>query len=151
MSAAAVLDALKQLSHDMRGAIGTLAKSETMQPAARHLRCRLTTGRILCCLRWLTAAACAALPCSADLDVGSSVDRHYQLPVVQFLREYVAANKPVVLTGEDEGCGRGEVSRFALHQPPCCCCFCCAPLQHCLSACLLPWPRRRDTPLASPD
>ncbi|KAL4423232.1 hypothetical protein ABPG77_000024 [Micractinium sp. CCAP 211/92] len=34
-----------------------------------------------------------------DLDVGSSVDRHQKLPVVQFLRDYVAANKPVVLTG----------------------------------------------------
>ncbi|KAL4434322.1 hypothetical protein ABPG75_000763 [Micractinium tetrahymenae] len=33
-----------------------------------------------------------------DLDVGSSVDRHQKLPVVQFLRDYVAANKPVVLT-----------------------------------------------------
>ncbi|PRW58748.1 jmjC domain-containing 7 isoform X1 [Chlorella sorokiniana] len=34
-----------------------------------------------------------------DLDVGSGVDRHQKLPVVQFLRDYVAANKPVILTG----------------------------------------------------
>ncbi|KAI7840470.1 hypothetical protein COHA_005772 [Chlorella ohadii] len=31
-----------------------------------------------------------------DLDVGSGVDRHQKLP---FLRDYVAANKPVILTG----------------------------------------------------
>ncbi|KAI3438998.1 hypothetical protein D9Q98_001410 [Chlorella vulgaris] len=51
VSDAAVLDVLRQLSHDIR-----------------------------------------------DLDVGTAVDRHQSLSAVQFLREYVAANKPVLLT-----------------------------------------------------
>lgn len=63
----------------------------------------------------------ASLPFhAAELDIGSTVDRHQKLPVVQFLRDYVAANKPVVLTSESLACrqqskqheGAGEMKEW---------------------------------------
>lgn len=114
--AEAVLAVLKQLSHDIRGAQrtargeGWLQRRHPARPAAGAPPSALALARAcrqqlmlplyrgvtpLCSCLWVTCC-----PISADLDVGTSVDRHQKLAVVQFLRDYVAANKPVVLTSE---------------------------------------------------
>jgi hypothetical protein len=80
VSDAAVLDVLRQLSHDIRGMLCP-ACGYRLLPAA------------------VPALSSTSMP-PADLDVGTAVDRHQSLSAVQFLREYVAANKPVLLTGE---------------------------------------------------
>ena len=105
--AAAVLDALKQLSHDIRGAIracGTseLATGPAAAVAAVAAAAATCCGRACCCCCTCCQAFATNLLClpMADLDVGTSVRRHQQLPALDFLRDYVSANKPVVLTGE---------------------------------------------------
>lgn len=94
MSRDAVLSILKALSHDIRGAgravglrsLGVDRRPPSAPPAPPLALPPLLTSQL------------SPPPASSDLDVGSTVDRHQKLPVVQFLRDYVAANKPVVLT-----------------------------------------------------
>lgn len=120
---------LQQLSHDIRGVQRSGPASNRRVSAARrlHLLCYLVASARP---HAVPAAACVAHPpftfhaLLADLDVGSSVDRHQKLPVVQFLRDYVAANKPVVLTSERALCCASMLlanSYAVSHHCPCMC------------------------------
>ena len=89
-----VLEVLKQLSHDIRGGFNCWSRDRCgVLPHHTTRRRRRRRRR-----RHRPLTRPPASP--TDLDVGTSVDRHQKLPVVQFLRDYVAASKPVVLTSE---------------------------------------------------